>query len=189
MMEQSSRFISLSGLAGVCAGIFSLIASAYVYNLLGGYTVDFDALSISAQKSLFKEIAQIALDTLVLSFVAAAYFTTRKSKAQGLRIWTRATNQMLLHMGVAVLAGGVVCLAFYVNHTLYYIAPASILFYGLGLLSASQSTYGDIKYLGMLDVLIGLIAFFDYENSLLYWMMAFGVLHIVYGLIMYKKYK
>ena len=68
------------------------------------------------------------------------------------------------------------------------VAPATLIFYGLALVNASKYTLRDIKYLGMLEIGLGLIASFYIGYGLIVWAIGFGVLHIIYGLAMYFKY-
>jgi hypothetical protein len=64
-----------------------------------------------------------------------------------------------------------------------------LIFYGLALINAEKYTLSDIKYLGFCEVVVGCIASFFLGKGLLFWMFGFGVLHIFYGLLMFKKYK
>lgn len=68
-------------------------------------------------------------------------------------------------------------------------APATLVFYGLALLNASKYTLSDIRYLGLLEIVTGLMATFFIEYGLLFWAFGFGLLHIVYGIFMYYKYE
>ena len=64
-----------------------------------------------------------------------------------------------------------------------------LIFYGLALLNASKYTKGEIRAMGLLQLLLGLAAAFWTEGSLLLWMMGFGILNAVYGFVMYLKYE
>ncbi|MES2397617.1 MAG: hypothetical protein V4549_16525 [Bacteroidota bacterium] len=68
-------------------------------------------------------------------------------------------------------------------------APSSLLFYGLALINASKYTLNDIRYLGICEIVLGLIASLYIGYGLLFWAAGFGVLHIVYGAVMYYKYE
>ena len=71
----------------------------------------------------------------------------------------------------------------------FLIAPATLLFYGLALINAEKYTFSDIKYLGFCELALGCISLFFLGYGLFFWIMGFGVLHILYGLIVFKKYK
>jgi len=68
------------------------------------------------------------------------------------------------------------------------VAPASLIFYGLALINASSITFKDIHYLGISDILLGLLAAIMPGYGLIFWVIGFGLLHIVYGSVMYFKY-
>ena len=69
------------------------------------------------------------------------------------------------------------------------IAPGSLIFYGLALINASKYTLGEIKYLGYFQLLLGLVNCTMPGYGLYFWAMGFGVLHILYGIIMWYKYE
>ncbi|MFW0737199.1 hypothetical protein [Flavobacterium sp. T12S277] len=193
MMERSSRFISLSGLSGVFAGLSALIGGLYVYQLFkaknleyfgGGYEQNY-----SYSADLVSELVSIGLIILVVAFSFGLLFTVRKSRKYDLPIWTSATKKMLFNLAVPLLAGGIFCLAL-IYHQIYgLIAPATLIFYGLALINAEKYTFSDIKYLGFCELFLGFVSLFFIGYGLLFWIIGFGILHILYGLIMFKKYK
>ncbi|MFY8186589.1 MAG: hypothetical protein ACOVLC_01400 [Flavobacterium sp.] len=190
MMERSSRFISLSGLSGVFAGLSALIGGTYVYFLFRQHGIEYisnEARVYSA--SLIIELFLIAALIFVAAISFGIFFTVRKSKKNGLPIWTSATKNLLLNLMIPLLVGGVFCLALIVHHQVAFVAPATLIFYGLALINAEKYTLSDIKYLGFCEVIVGCIASFFLGKGLLFWMFGFGVLHIFYGLLMFKKYK
>jgi hypothetical protein len=69
------------------------------------------------------------------------------------------------------------------------IGPITLIFYGLALVSAAKFTYGEILYLGILQVLLGLTSMFFLGYSLFFWAFGFGVLHIIYGIAIHLKYE
>ena len=75
------------------------------------------------------------------------------------------------------------------------VVPATLIFYGLALLNASKYVHVDIKYLAVCEMILGLMAFatmeYNYDGALrmlIYWALGFGVLHILYGTIIYLRY-
>jgi hypothetical protein len=69
------------------------------------------------------------------------------------------------------------------------IASALLIFYGLALVAGSEFTYTEVKWLGIAEILLGLIALCIPAYGLLLWAIGFGLLHILYGSIMYFKYE
>jgi hypothetical protein len=190
MMERSSRFISLSGLSGVFAGAFALAGSIYVNLLFEQNGIDyFDGKQKRYSHDLIVELTFIALLILILALVSAVFFTLRKSKKFNLPVWTNTTKKMIVNLTITLLVGGVFCMALLYHELFALIAPTTLLFYGLGLINAEKYTFSDIKYLGICEIILGCISLFYLGYGLVFWAMGFGVLHILYGLIMFRKYK
>jgi hypothetical protein len=190
MMERSSRFISLSGLSGVVAGLAALIGAVYVFFVFKREGIDyFDGDRNVFGPALVKELLIIGILILMAALLSGYIFTANKSKRKGLKIWDATTRRLLITFAVPLVTGGVFCLALLYHHLFVFVAPATLIFYGLALVSAERYTLTDIKYLGYCQIVLGLISLFILGWGLLFWTIGFGVLHIVYGLIMHKKYK
>ena len=196
LMQRSSRFISLSGLSGVGAGIFALIGAGISYIYLG--KVPFDRQLISYELAIQNERWGINYITffILLGFsiflgavLSAIFFTTRKARRKGLPIWDRLSKRLLLNLFIPIGAGGIFCLALFKYQLPGLIAPSTLIFYGLGLVNASKYTLVDIKYLGLSEIILGSIALFYIGFGLEFWAIGFGVLHVVYGILMYLKYE
>ena len=190
MMERSSRFISLSGLSGVSAGVFALAGAFTAHQWLGGY--DYSGGSgqydTGAFHALIWKLLFLGGAVLVLSLTSAFYFTWKKAKKNNVPMWGHTSKKLLINLLIPLLTGG-----FFVLGLLYYgdwlfVAPACLLFYGLALVNASKYTLTDIRYIGLLEIALGLISMFRPDYSLYFWAVGFGVLHIIYGLIMWWKY-
>jgi hypothetical protein len=69
------------------------------------------------------------------------------------------------------------------------IIPGLLIFYGLALVNAGKFTYNEVFYLGIIEIITGLISAFFPSYGLIFWAWGFGILHIVYGLFMYRKYE
>ncbi len=194
MMERSSRFISLSGISGVSAGIFAILGAVAAFLFLDKNLFSENYYSsaiidnhINRQFILFFIID--ALVVLTLSIISGIYFTTRNARKKGLKIWNKTTQLTLINLFIPLLAGGIFCFILLYHYLIFLIAPAMLVFYGLALINASKYTLDDIKYLGYTEVIIGLIACFFVNYGLLAWTFGFGILHIIYGLYMYFKYE
>jgi hypothetical protein len=190
MMERSSMFISLSGLSGVFAGISAIIGAGFALNILDNNGINyFDENQIVLDQNIIFQLLGIAVLVLISAISFGIFFTARKSMKNNLPIWTTATKNMLLNLAIPLLVGGVFCLALYLQRYFGLIAPATLLFYGLAIINAEKYTLTDIKYLGYCELILGCISLFYIGMGLVFWVIGFGLLHIVYGLIMYKKHK
>ncbi len=190
MMERSSRFISLSGLSGVVAGLAAIVGAVYVYFVFQREGINYlDGDRNVFGPALVKELVLIGFVILVVAVLSGYLFTANKSRKKGLKIWDATTKRLLITFAVPLIAGGVFCLALLYHHLFVFIAPATLIFYGLALVSAERYTLTDIKYLGYFEIVLGLISLFVLGWGLVFWAVGFGILHIVYGLIMHKKYQ
>jgi hypothetical protein len=190
MMERSSRFISLSGLSGVVAGLAAIVGAVYVYFVFQREGINyFDGERNVFGPSLVKELVVIGTVILLTAILSGYIFTANKSRKKGLKIWDATTKRLLITFAVPLIAGGFFCLALLYHHLFVFIAPATLIFYGLALVSAERYTLTDVKYLGYCQIVLGLISLFFLGWGLVFWTIGFGVLHIVYGLIMHRKYK
>lgn len=199
IMERSSRFLSLSGLSGIFAGIVALVGAlaVYVYQrdffcgryLHQGVLLRDDML---AGRELYGFLVFIFIDaflvlTLALSF--GVFFTTRNARKKGLPYWDKSAKRMLTNLFIPLVTGGIFCLILLYHHLIYLIAPSTLVFYGLALLNTSKFTINDIRYLGISEILLGLLAMFFVGYGLILWAIGFGFLHIIYGFAMYWKYE
>lgn len=190
MMERSSRFISLSGLSGVVAGLAAIIGAVYVYFVFQREGISyFDGDRNILGPALVKELVLIGAIILVVAVLSGYIFTAHKSKKKGLKIWDATTKRLLVTFAVPLVAGGFFCLGLLYHHLFVFIPSATLIFYGLALVSAERYTLPDVKYLGYLEIILGLFSLFFLGWGLVFWAVGFGVLHIVYGLIMHKKYQ
>ncbi|MEZ5015659.1 MAG: hypothetical protein R2800_01295 [Flavipsychrobacter sp.] len=197
IMERSARFLSLSGWSGIWAGIVGLISAAIAYSWIADLTTaDYynyratKGASIRAGQLTGIDVQFIALAaiTFIVALAGGIYFTWNKTKKQGLKIWNSASKKMLVQIAIPLCAGGVFVLVFLFNGLEMYIAPTSLTFYGLALLNGSKYTLSDIQYLGILEVLLGCISLLVLGHGLIFWAIGFGLLHIIYGVIMWNKY-
>ncbi len=196
LMERSSRFISLSGLSGIFAGIWALAGAAAAYIYL-------DIMPFDRYKFYYTVIEQgrawgisfeqfFALDALIVLLGAlgsGVYFTTRRAKRRGQKIWDPVTRRLIVELAIPLFTGGVFCLILLYHGAIGFVAPATLVFYGLALVNASKYTLPDVRLLGLSEIVLGLIALFRIGNGLECWAAGFGLLHIVYGAMMYYKYE
>jgi hypothetical protein len=186
MMEQSSRFISLSGLSGVMAGLYAL-AGAYLASTIIPVFPSYRLVVLTQEKIML--LIVIGLAVLFLSLGTGIYLTIRRSRKLKLKSWDHTTRRMLVNLAIPLATGGVFVLILISKGMLALAAPASLIFYGLSLVNASKYTYGDIRALGIIEISLGLTATFFVGFGLVFWAIGFGVMHIIYGILMYIKYE
>ncbi len=197
MMERSSRFISLSGLSGISAGICALIgawvAGPYVFGRKD-YIIDSDAALAQAMSGSYTIVLNtwifwIAAGTFVAAVISAFIFTWLKSRKEGIPLWGHTAKRLLVNVSLPILIGGIFLFKMMHYGTFGLVAPGCLIFYGLGLINASKYTLGEIRYLGYVQLLLGIINMWFVGYGLYFWAMGFGVMHILYGAYMWWKYE
>jgi ABC-type microcin C transport system permease subunit YejB len=193
-MEESSRFLSLSGLAGIFAGLIALAGAAIsVFLFLDGKLILADGFfndkTVHEMSRLKIGLLAVALIVLILAIGISFWLSYRKSVQKGQKMWTPVSKRLLINMVVPLLTGGILIMILYSHHNWQLVIPSMLIFYGLALVNAGKFTYNDVFYLGMIEILTGLMAAAFPAFGLLLWCFGFGVLHITYGLIMYRKYE
>jgi len=189
IMERSSRFITLSGLSGVMAGVIAIIGAYLAYQ-----TVYFEQDYFSYRKATnsldsILQLLLIALGVLILSLAFGFFFTRRKAKRQHLKLWDKQAERLLVNLMIPLTAGGILCVILLFKGFIGLVAPLTLVFYGLALVNASKYTLSEIRGLGLFEVIIGLIGCQFVGYGLLLWGIGFGVMHIIYGIVMYLKYE
>ena len=178
MMESATKFLSLSSLSGISAGLIAL-AGAWIAEWIlenGG-------------ESTLQWMVLLALAVLFLAVGTSLVFSRRMAKKKGLPFWNATARKLVLAMMIPLSAGGAFCIVL-LAHGLYALIPGTmLLFYGLALVNGSTFTLGEVRYLGLLEILLGVAAGFWAEHGLELWAVGFGVLHIIYGTVMYFRYE
>ncbi len=193
MMERASKFISLSGLSGVLAGIFAIIGATIAFWYLNiflpqaQYPLIFKTLSLKYDGILFLLLLSFLI--FVLAFLAGIFFTTRNSRKKNLPLWDQSSKKVLVNLFIPLIPGALFVLYLIFNDFYLLIIPSSLIFYGLSLINAGHFTFSDIKYLGFIEIFLGLISLIFSSWGLIIWTIGFGAMHIVYGVFMFYKYE
>ena len=184
LMNKSSRFISLSGLSGILAGIYAIIGAAIAYyvvtNSVRGYLI-LDGV-------VFRTCVGILISIAVLSIGTAIFLTTKKAKKNGEKVWDSTSKRLIINFLIPLVTGGAYILIILNQERYGQTAALMLIFYGLALVNASKYSIGDIRYLGYTEIVLGLICAIIPGFGFWLWVLGFGVMHIVYGTLMYFKY-
>jgi len=184
IMGESTQFLSLSGISGVLVGIFALLGSAQVYYLIENHVGNY----ITLESTTFRYIVITAGVVLFLSVVTAFLFTYLKARKSSQQLWNAASKKLIINFLIPLLTGGCFSILL-INQQVYgLIGSVTLIFYGLACINASKYTLRDIRYLGLIQVVLGLLSMAVPGYSLYFWALGFGVFHIIYGFIMYFKY-
>ena len=194
IMEESSRFLSLSGLSGISAGLTAIAGAliAYFFILDNGsihYEEYLRSLSGHETFSLRWQLMADAAIVLVISVLLSVWFSMKKAKQEGKNFLTLTSKRLLINLFIPLVTGGVFIIVLMVQNNIQLIVPCFLIFYGLALVNAGKFTFDEIVYLGLLEISTGLVAAFVPGWGLIFWIFGFGILHIIYGLTMYRKYE
>ena len=189
MMERSSRCISLSGLSGVFAGIFALIGAYLAMDKFESASESYRTIGGEELIGITIYFFEIAGAVLFSSLLVGTLLTIRNSKRKGIPVWDSSAKRLLINLAIPLVAGGLFCLVLLYHGIIGLVAPATLIFYGLALLNASKYTFNDIRYLGLCEIALGLAGSLFIGYGLIFWAIGFGVLHIIYGAVMYFKYE
>lgn len=188
IMTKSTRFDSLSGLSGVSTGVIALVGAFLSQQLIfkNQYYLGYDVAAIKGEDLI--NLVLIASGTLLSALAAAIFFTYRKTKNQREHHWKRQSKQLLINLLIPLATGGILCLMLLQLRLIGFLAPLSLIFYGLALINASKYTLPEIRTLGFIEIILGLAAFYYIEFGLEFWMVGFGGMQILFGLIVLRKY-
>jgi hypothetical protein len=189
LMDTSARFRSISGLAGIVSGVTALTGLAVFFVTFGYSPLDpFLFVNYETVPFLVKDGLMVLLVSLLFSYL----LTLQNARKRGEKIWTPVTKRVLIYWSLPMIAGGILLLPYFSGSgpILFPSAVAlTLVFYGLALINASRFSLNELFWMGMIQMILGLIAFFLWKYSLLFWGAGFGVVNVVFGAIVYKKYE
>jgi hypothetical protein len=186
MMEKSSKFLSLSGLSGVIAGVTATVgaAFAYFYLLRDPSQTDYNHR---------QEMLILLADAVIVLFISLSfgiYFSWKKAKKNHQALFNSLSKRIVYNMAIPLVSGGIFSLALLLRADVgvSLVSSATLLFYGLALVNVSKYTFDEVHHLGIIEILLGLLGLIFTHNGILFWTIGFGLCHIIYGVVMYKKY-
>ncbi len=187
MMERSAKFLSLSGWAGIMAGIYALAGAFVAWKLLDFNPGEMAYISGSSMPQV-KNLVLLAGLVLVLAIGTAVFDSYRKARSRNEKAWNATSRRLLTNMAVPLVTGGIVILLLIGKGMVVLVLPLTLIFYGLALFIAAKFTYTEIRILGLVEIVLGLIATWFTGYGLVLWAAGFGAAHIIYGLYMHYRY-
>ena len=188
IMQRSTRFISLSGLSGIAAGIIALIAAYLAGRIEPKLLAPEEFAERATSISVLVRLIVLGILALLFSITGALLFTLRTARKNRESIWNIHFRQLMIQLSIPLFAGGATSLIFAFNGLMNLVPAMMLIFYGLALVGASKYTLRDIFGLGVLEILLGLTGLMVPGYGLWLWAMGFGLFHIIYGIRMYLNY-
>lgn len=190
IMERSTRFLSLSAWAAILAGVYALLGAAVAYRIIYySPLVRYEALTEGLLTPGALPLFLTATIVFLLAASTGVWLSNRKAQKAGQKLWNRAAIRAAVNFVIPLTIGGAFVLILYYRGYYNLLAASTLIFYGFALLNAGNFTFSDIRKLGILEMLVGLLAALYPSNGLLFWAIGFGLLHIIYGGILYWKYE
>lgn len=202
LMDRSTRFLSLSGLSGVLAGLVALVgafaarehhkALLWVEHASRSFDSTLMNDDLAGQSARWDHVRFLVVDgavVLLIALLGAFWFTWRRSQRTGQRLWDASARRMMANLFIPLVIGGLFALALILHGSIELVPATTLVFYGLGLLNAAKYTLDEIRWLGLSESLLGILAAFWADAGLLFWALGFGVLHIFYGGLMYLRHE
>lgn len=190
IMERSKKYLSLSPWAAIMAGFYALIGAGIVYwKIYYAPGVLYHQLQDGSISPSLLSLFSIALAVFVLAAGTALWLNYRKASRAGEKLWSKTAIRLAINFLIPMAAGGVFVLILFLRGHYSLLAASTLLFYGLALLNAGNFTFTDIRNLGISEILVGLLAALFPGKGLFFWALGFGLLHIIYGVMMYRKYE
>ena len=192
MMSRSSRFISLSGLSGILAGIYALLGAFFAYlKLQQSAALQNDSMRrniVPLDINLSIDLGIIAGIVFIAATATGAILSIRKAKKSNETFWNATSKRLVINFCIPLLVGGFFSLVLMQHAVSGLIASTTLIFYGLACVNASKYTLGDVRYMGFAFIILGLVSTQFIGYGLYFWALGFGVCHILYGALMHYKY-
>jgi hypothetical protein len=179
MIEKSTKILSLSGLAGVSIGLLAIAGVVFTHYIRTLVPADDVQTYVVAD----------ALVVLVFAIGLSVFLSSRMAKRKGLPAWNNVAKHLVIELTIPLVAGGVFCIALMMIRSYSLIPAAMLVFYGLALVNASKFTVKEVRFLGLTELAIGIVAALIPQLGLNLWSVGFGAMHILYGLRIYGKYE
>lgn len=196
LMESSSRFTSLSGLSGVSAGIVAIIGSLVVSNSLGigifekaQGIMDYTTSSTpSGDGKTLQFLIITALAVFTFAAISALFFAGRKARSNDAKLMGSSGRKFIFNHSLFLLTGALFSVIL-INYGIYFlVVPVLLMFFGMGLISASKFSFNVIRNLGIAEIALGLTLAMMPVYALLFFVIGFGVMNIIFGLIVHFNY-
>lgn len=182
MMEKSTKFLSLSGLSGIVAGLTAIVGASFAW-----FYIFADVTRYTPSERIMWLLAD-ALTVLVISLFFGVYFSVKKARGQNQKIVTKVAAKTLYNLALPLVAGGLFSLVYLFRGNVDIVIASTLLFYGLALINVSKFTFEEIHYLGITEIVLAILSAVFPKYGILFWTLGFGVSHILYGTVMYLKY-
>lgn len=171
-MERSASFTAVSGIGGTIMGVVALLA----------------ALGASGTTSTAGWLG-MWLGAAAVSFAVATYAMARKSRAAGMPLLNGPGRKFAWNVTPPLIVGGLLTVAALQAGAIGLLPGIWLLLYGTGIVTGGSYSVRIVPLTGLLFMLLGAAALFSpaaWGDA--YMAAGFGGLHIVFGIIIWRKH-
>ena len=193
LMLRSSRFVSLSGMAGITAGTAAILGAVFISIYFHvGFFEQVPGIMLQSKERMSVNLTGlfiILISVFILALILTIYFSSRNAKRKNIIFWDSMAKRVFVNFFIFLFTGGIFCMILFYYGIYFLIVSAMLTFYGLALINISKFTFNEIAQLGVIEICLGIFAAFVTVYPLLIWMIGFGLLHLIYGIYVYLKYE
>ena len=193
LILRSSRFVSLSGMAGITAGTAAILGAVFISIYFHvGFFEQVPGIMLQSKERLSFDVTGlfiILISVFILALILTIYFSSRNAKRKNIIFWDSMAKRVFINFFIFLFTGGIFCMILFYYGIYFLIVSAMLTFYGLALINISKFTFNEIAQLGVIEICLGIFAAFVTVYPLLIWMIGFGLLHLIYGIYVYLKYE
>lgn len=171
-MERATAFTAISGWGLVAIGVTALAASL-----------------LSAQQKSFKGWLSVWVAEAVIALLIAGWSMDRKARAAKMPLLSGPGRKVAFSLSPPIFAGGIVTVVLYRAGLTNAIPGLWLLLYGTGVVTGGMFSVSAVPIMGLCFMALGAAAFLA-PAGFANWFMAagFGGLHIVFGMIIARRY-
>ena len=194
MMQYSKKFDHISGKAGIVVGSLALVIVASTYWLLEispltPHYYNYLYAESGKHNNVWWQLMGLYSFLLLVATWMGYHFAIKNAVQNGSDSFATPLRHLLRSTLYPLLSGGAVCLVLLYHQQEAWLAPLSLIFYGLAMVQAGQHSFSSLVILGIALILTGLFSAVFLPYALIGWAIGFGLLHIIFGSYIYYRYK
>ena len=188
-MQQYTSYFSLSGFSGILLGIYGLLMVYVLHILTSTYGDGFDGSSQLPIALLEIVITIFGIVMILISLFTLWIRARRENKKQNSKLWNPFSKKTRLQTLVPLIF--FIAVLIIVANKGYYslITPLLLFLYGILLLNVSRVSLKRLRLLAIAEMILGIIAYFIYDNELLFLAIGLGAFHLLYGVFTLNQNK
>ncbi|MDR2848406.1 MAG: hypothetical protein LBV39_04800 [Bacteroidales bacterium] len=185
MMEKASKFLVISGFSAIFIGLWALAGGLTAWWLLQN-PFGWEQCSIKFT------VTALALLTFAGAVTIAAVFSLRNAHKSGSSIFSKTAVKVYFAFLMPLVPGAILCPAMvFGNHqeAVVYVPAVMLLLYAVALINLSHYYREETRIMGYCVMAIGCIACLLPAYGIFCWLVGFGVMHIIFGIILFIRYE